>query len=131
MYADYPNIALILCAAALGIMLFFSALVAPGIFKHLPIEWAAVYVRQFFPKYYAFLAFTTALASMFLVDSLLLTLVIACSGLFFYSWLILTPQVNRAKDAGRHKAFHYLHLLSVAINFLNMIALIIVVWRLA
>ncbi len=55
MYADYPNIALILCAAALGIMLFFSALVAPGIFKHLPIEWAAVYVRQFFPKYYAFL----------------------------------------------------------------------------
>ena len=131
MYADYPSVALILCAGVLGIMLFFSALVAPGIFKYLPIEWAAVYVRQFFPKYYAFLAFTTGLAGFFIKEQFLLSLVIACSGLFFYSWLILTPQVNRAKDAGRQKAFHYLHLLSVAINFLQMIALFVVVWRLA
>ena len=39
-------------AGVVGVMLFFSVAVAPTIFKVLPQEWAGIYVRQFFPKYY-------------------------------------------------------------------------------
>ena len=48
----------LIIAANVGIMLFFSVAVAPTIFKVLPPDWAGVYVRQFFPKYFLFLGFT-------------------------------------------------------------------------
>ena len=45
----------LIVAGVVGVMLFFTVAVAPGIFKVLPQQWASVYVRNFFPKYYAVL----------------------------------------------------------------------------
>ena len=53
-----------LIAAVVGVMLFFSVAVAPTIFKTLPQEWAGVYVRAFFPKYYAVLGVACLAAAL-------------------------------------------------------------------
>lgn len=53
-----------LIAGVAGVMLFFSVTVAPSIFKTLPQEWASVYVRAFFPKYYAVLGLTCLVAAL-------------------------------------------------------------------
>jgi len=101
-------------------MAFFSVFVAPSIFQVLPAEWAAVYVRKFFPKYYSYLAVISLLAS-FLGDSLDIILgTLICSSLFVLLTTYLTPKINEAKDSNNLKKFDFLHKLSVAINLLQM-----------
>ena len=48
-----------LLSGMVGIMLFFTVVVAPTVFKVLPVEWSSKYVRNFFPKYYATLGLVT------------------------------------------------------------------------
>jgi hypothetical protein len=110
-----------LVAANIGIMLFFSVAVAPGIFKLLPPEWAAKYVRAFFPKYYAFLGATTVAAAILASGTALQTSLAVCALVFFFSMAWVTPQVNRARDENRTRAFNILHWLSVALNMLQLI----------
>jgi hypothetical protein len=43
----------VVISANIGIMIFFTVIVAPTVFKVLPAQWSAKYVRAFFPKYYA------------------------------------------------------------------------------
>ncbi|MDE1892610.1 MAG: DUF4149 domain-containing protein [Betaproteobacteria bacterium] len=109
-----------LISANLGIMVFFSVAVAPGIFKYLPPEWSAVYVRKFFPKYYFFLGTVSIIAGFLsknLTDRYLLVLT---AFLFFITLLIITPMVNKARDNDQQSKFHFLHTLSVVINFIEM-----------
>ncbi len=40
----------LLLSANVGVMVFFTAVIAPVVFKVLPEEWAASYVRAFFPR---------------------------------------------------------------------------------
>ena len=116
----HTQISNLILAANVGIMLFFTVAVAPTIFMVLPQEWAAKYVRAFFPKYYAFLGVTTAISSM-LADTLSFRLALAgCAFFFFLSLLWITPTVNRARDAGREQVFKTLHTLSVVINILQL-----------
>ena len=116
----HSQIGNLIVAANAGIMLFFSVAVAPTIFMVLPQEWAAKYVRAFFPKYYAVLGVTTAIAAI-LIDTLTLRLaLVACALLFFFSQFWITPTVNRARDAGKERTFKILHTLSVVINVLQL-----------
>lgn len=109
-----------LVSANLGIMIFFSVAVAPGIFKHLPQEWAAVYVRKFFPKYYFFLGAVSTLAIFFTHQIAVQYLLSIVAILFFFTLLVITPMVNKARDEGKERKFHILHTLSVVINFIQM-----------
>ena len=110
----------LILAANAGIMLFFSVAVAPTIFKVLPQEWAAKYVRAFFPKYYAVLGVSTAISAV-LADTVGFRLALAgCAFFFFFSQLWITPTVNRARDTGRVRTFKLLHTLSVVINMLQL-----------
>ncbi len=102
-------------------MAFFSVFVAPSIFNVLPAEWAAVYVRKFFPKYYSYLAAISLLAS-FLGNSLdIIVGTLICSSLFVLLTTVLTPKINEAKDSNNLKRFDFLHKLSVAINLVQMV----------
>lgn len=120
MLSHLSHLSPLIVAANVGIMLFFSAAVAPTIFVVLPQEWASAYVRSFFPKYYLFLSLTTAAAAaLAAVPSLQLGLA-GCAFLFFFSRFWLTPQINRARDEKQAHTFKALHFLSVALNMLQL-----------
>ncbi|HQT82285.1 MAG: hypothetical protein B7Z60_08925 [Ferrovum sp. 37-45-19] len=109
-----------LVSANLGIMIFFSVAVAPGIFKHLPQEWAGVYVRKFFPKYYFFLGLVSLVAAFLTPTLVVRSLLLIVSALFFFTLWVITPMVNKARDEQKQTTFHVLHTASVVINFIQM-----------
>ncbi|HYF59823.1 MAG TPA: DUF4149 domain-containing protein [Burkholderiaceae bacterium] len=96
-------------AGVAGVMLFFTVAVAPTIFKVLPAEWAAVYVRAFFPKYYATLGAASLAAGLAAPDGPLRWVALACAAGFALSLLWLTPAINRASDAGLRRRFGWPH----------------------
>ncbi len=123
-----PNLSLYLVSAMIGIMVFFTIAVAPTVFKVLPQEWASKYVRNFFPKYYAFLGAVSIIASFMASDTFTMGLLVLCAVLFFLSLWVLTPAINRASDQGHKKRFGILHGLSVVVNFIQLAIFIYIVW---
>jgi hypothetical protein len=127
----------ILCLLTLGGMLFFPAVVAPTVFGVLPEQEAGAFLRALFPRYYLFLlagSTGAALAFGFTAgESALLTAAVALST----AWVLfmLVPKINALRDrqlagdeaAGR--AFDRAHRLSVAINFVQIGALVLAVVR--
>ena len=118
-----------LIAGVLGVMLFFSVAVAPSIFKILPQEWAGVYVRAFFPKYYAVLGVACLVAALFTNLPALKHVGLTCAALFAVSLFILTPRVNAAKDNNQTKQFNIMHGLSVGVNLLQLVLLIYALYK--
>lgn len=116
----HTQISTLILAANVGIMLFFTVAVAPTIFTVLPPEWAAKYVRAFFPKYYAVLGVSTAISAVLAGTSTIRLALAGCAVFFFISQLWITPTVNRARDAGHARTFKILHTLSVVINLLQL-----------
>jgi Domain of unknown function (DUF4149) len=118
-----------LIAGVVGVMLFFSVAVAPTIFKTLPQEWAGVYVRAFFPKYYAALGIACLMAA-FLTDlPAIKQSAFTCAALFAVSLFILTPRVNAAKDNNQTKQFNFYHGLSIGVNLLQLVLLIYALYK--
>lgn len=117
-----------LIAGIVGVMIFFSVAVAPTIFKVLPQEWAGAYVRQFFPKYYFVLGFSCVIAGIFAQSLQLKVITFVCAMLFAISLWVLTPAVNKAKDENNIKKFNVLHVVSVAVNMIILLALIYCFW---
>ena len=120
----YEMLSLFLVSASLGVMLFFTVLVAPSIFVVLPAEWAAIYVRAFFPKYYRTLGIVAVIAALLSAHTAQTTALILCAALFLFS-LWLTPRINHAKDQGQQILFHRLHILSVV---LNLVVIVVYLW---
>jgi hypothetical protein len=123
-----PNLSLYLVCGMIGIMVFFTIAVAPTVFKVLPQEWASKYVRNFFPKYYAFLGAVSIIASFVATDTLSMGLLVGCASLFFISLWVLTPAINRASDQGNKKMFRILHGMSVVVNFIQLGIFVYLVW---
>lgn len=117
-----------LIAGIVGVMLFFSVAVAPTIFKVLPQEWAGVYVRAFFPKYYLVLGLACLLAAIVAPQLLIKIIALICAGLFAISLFVLTPAVNAAKDAKLTKRFNLLHGASVGVNMVILVMLAYCFW---
>lgn len=109
-----------LISAMVGIMLFFTVVVAPTVFKVLPVEWSSKYVRNFFPKYYAFLGIVTLITLFTEQDFLYRMYLLACAILFAFTLFFLTGKINAAKDEGKSKQFQALHGLSVVINVIQL-----------
>ena len=117
-----------LVAGIVGVMIFFSVTVAPTIFKVLPQEWASVYVRQFFPKYYFVLGFSCVIAGILAQSLQLKVITFVSATLFAISLWVLTPAVNKAKDENNIKKFNVFHVLSVAVNMIILLILIYSFW---
>jgi hypothetical protein len=113
-----------LLSGMVGIMLFFTIVVAPTVFKVLPAEWSSKYVRNFFPKYYATLGLLTLICVFTEVDWANKALLAICTALFAFTLFYLTGKINDAKDAEQTKKFHWLHGASVAINIFQLITFI-------
>ena len=115
-------------AINLGMMIFFSFVLAPMIFKILDAENAGKFVRKIFPYYYFVnLIFLSIAVILFVIISSLglsfyITLSLAIS--FIFAQFILMPIINKFKDNNEEKKFKYAHGTSVLINFIQMIGLI-------
>ena len=115
-------------AISLGMMIFFSFVLAPMIFKILDPENAGKFVRKIFPYYYFvnLVFLSVAVVLFFIVSSFSInfytTLALVFS--FVFAQFILMPLINRLKDNNQEKKFKYAHGFSVVINFAQMILLI-------
>ena len=115
-------------AISLGMMIFFSFVLAPMIFKILDAENAGKFVRKIFPYYYFVnLIFLTIATIIFFFTSSLgidfyITLTLVLS--FIFAQFLLMPLINKLKDNNQEKKFKYAHGFSVVINFVQMIGLV-------
>ena len=127
MIENLPNF---FVSSILGIMLFFSFVVAPVTFTVLDEINSRKFIRKIFPYYYLSNLFLCicAIVTLIVLNNfkqdfyLLLTIAI----LFVISNFILMPLINKFKDNKEDKKFKYSHTISVIINFVQLIILIIV-----
>ena len=119
-----------LVSLVLGVMLFFSFVLAPMIFKVLPPDNASVFVRAIFPYYYLVNLLILSIISSFYIyyKTFVLDfyLILISALLFFFNLVFLMPKINKYKDQQNEKGFKISHFISVIINFMQLIALGIV-----
>ena len=104
-----------LVAANVGIIIFFSSIVTPIIFKKLESQQASSYLRAFFPRLYITLFTTTFIAALSAIDKTAQSILLAVALLFVVSFWPLTPAINSATDTGKTIKFKVLHSVSVFI----------------
>jgi len=133
-------IIIVLNSILLGILLFFSAVVSPTIFKVLDQRNAALIVRATFPKLFAsglFISLLSAIACGLLMNILGVALSVVNLVLFAINWLYFVPTINNTRDdteldeLTKNKKFKWLHLGSVIFYVLSMflsISLIVLLW---
>ena len=104
-----------LVAANVGIIIFFSSIVTPIVFKKLESQQASSYLRAFFPRLYITLFATTFIAALTAIDKTAQLILVTVAVLFVVSFWPLTPAINIATDTGKTIKFKVLHSLSVFI----------------
>ena len=124
------QLSIYLTAMILGIMLFFSFVIAPVVFTTLDEDNARKFIRRIFPFYYnvnLMISFGVLLIFLFLsklgVDFYLILLITI---LFAISNYLLMPLINKYRDEKQDKKFKYSHFISVVINFVQMICLVFI-----
>ena len=124
------QISIYLTSIILGIMLFFSFVVAPVTFTTLNEENARKFIRKIFPYYYVVnLAISILVLICFIIlkiFSLDFYLILSVAALFAVSNFILMPLINKYRDEKQDNKFKYSHFISVVINFIQMIFLVII-----
>ena len=117
-----------LTSMILGIMLFFSFVIAPVVFTTLDENNARKFIRRIFPFYYNV---NLGISFIVVISFILLSkigvdfyLILTITVLFATSNYLLMPLINKYKDEKQDKKFKYSHFLSVLINFIQMICLI-------
>ena len=124
------NISLYIISMILGIMIFFSFVVAPVAFSSLDKESYSVFIRKIFPYYYLInlvLSVVVILIFIYLdIFEIKFYLISLTAILFFISNYLLMPLINKYSDQNLHQKFKYSHLLSVILNFIQMFCLIFI-----
>ena len=123
------QISLYLTAMILGIMLFFSFVIAPVVFTTLDEDNARKFIRRIFPFYYNVnlgLSLIVLLTFLFLSKlGIDFYLILAITLLFAASNYLLMPLINKYRDNKLDKKFKYSHFISVVINFVQMLFLLV------
>ena len=122
------QIGIYLTSMILGIMLFFSFVIAPVIFTTLDDENARKFIRRIFPFYYnvnLIISFIVLITFFFLSKfGIEFILILTITILFAISNYYLMPLINKYRDEKQNKKFKYSHFISVVINFIQMIFLV-------
>ena len=129
--AEYLSVAL------LAIMIFYSFGIAINVHKTLDKESAGKLLRRLFPIYFLWGLFISILAEIiFLLNAKqeqAFIMAIIFIG-YLYSRQILVPKINKSRDLANEgdekskKDFNSLHFQSVAINLIQMLLLIIILF---
>ena len=128
----FTQLSILLSSIVLGIMLFFSFVIAPITFKSLNEENARVFIRKIFPYYYNVNISLCFFATLFFIlvetYSLNVYLILSTTILFGISSFVLMPLINKFRDNQEDRKFKYLHMTSVIINFIQIIFLILIIF---
>ena len=126
----FQLISIYLTSAILGIMFFFSFVVAPVTFTTLNEENARKFIRKIFPYYYNVnlgISILVTLIFVFLETFHLdFFLILSVALLFALSNYVLMPLINNYRDNNQDKKFKLYHFISVVINFLQIVLLFII-----
>ena len=130
------DLILVLVSIWVGSIIFFSAIIAPTVFKVLDEKSAGLFLRAFFPKYYIFglIIGGLSLVLIFLlsipVNTVLLALLIVMIALTVTSKLMI-PVINAARDMGEAgvSRFKKLHTMSVMLNVLTLVVGLIFIFK--
>ena len=121
-----------LTSMILGIMLFFSFVIAPVVFTTLDENNARKFIRRIFPFYYNV---NLGVSFIVLITFILLSkigfdfyLILVITVLFATSNYLLMPLINKYRDEKQDKKFKYSHFLTVLINFVQMICLMFILF---
>ncbi len=128
------NITALLATSLLfGGMTLYSFGFAPLVFSTLPAEVAGKVLRRAFPHYYLFVIATATAAALALWprDHMNTYMMAATAITALVARQILMPMINTARDTGAKKRFDRMHALSVALNMLQLLAVVVVLVRLA
>ena len=118
----------VLISIWVGVIIFFSAIIAPTVFKTLDEKSAGVFLRAFFPKYYLF-AIVIGLAALALImifdikiSNILYIAIVSMTILSIISRFMI-PMINNARDMGEKgkEKFNRLHMLSVSLNVITLV----------
>lgn len=125
-------LAVVLLGIVLGGMMLFSFVVAPAVFRFLPDDAAARFIRRLFPLYYAFAGIGSAAACLGLalrlprdMTEFVLVFVVATGFVIARWWLM--PAINAARDArldgddSAQQRFARLHGASMVVNLVQML----------
>ena len=117
-------------SAILGIMLFFSFIVAPITFTVLDEANSRKFIRRIFPYYYSVnlgISLVILFISLFLSQfDIKFYLIFVVAILFAVSNFLLMPLINKYRDENQDKKFKYSHFISVIINFIQILILLII-----
>ena len=126
------QISVYLTSMILGIMLFFSFVIAPVVFTTLDENNARKFIRRIFPFYYNVnLGISFIVLMIFILLSKIgvdFYLILAITVLFATSNYLLMPLINKYRDEKQDKKFKYSHFLSVLINFFQIICLVFILF---
>ena len=124
-----PELAAAIAIASLGAMLFFSATIAPTVFKVLPEAHAGSFLRAVFPKYFLINGVAAVVAGLLAVELVALTILLISGATLLGIRYIAIPVVNKARDqmlTGVEMAkvrFDTWHRGIVVLNIIEMLAL--------
>ena len=122
------QIGIYLTSMILGIMLFFSFVIAPVVFTTLDEGNSRKFIRRIFPFYYNVnlaISLVVLLTFFFLSNfGVEFVLILTITILFAISNYYLMPLINKYRDEQQNTKFKYYHFISVAINFIQMIFLV-------
>ena len=110
-------------------IIFFSAVVAPTVFKSLEEREAGVFLRAFFPKYYVFgivLGIVSVITLMFMPINAILTYAIVAMTALTLLGRMSIPIINNARDSGDEAGFKKYHLISVMMNVITLVIGIVI-----
>ena len=129
----FTQLSIYLTSIVLGIMLFFSFVVAPVVFTTLDEENARKFIRRIFPYYYNVnLGISLLVLLIFLFTSnfeIKFYLILVVAILFAISNYLLMPMINKFRDENQDKKFKYSHLISVIFNFIQILILVVILFR--
>tara|TARA_Y100000768_G_scaffold196152_1_gene147403 strand:+ start:206 stop:601 length:396 start_codon:yes stop_codon:yes gene_type:complete len=126
---------LVLISVWVGVIIFFSSVIAPTIFSSVDEKNAGLFLRAFFPKYYVFgiviglLALLSAIILEPALNRIEFSMIAIMLAMFVISRLMI-PEINKARDMGEaaKKKFNQLHLVSVILNFLALIVGLVLIY---
>jgi hypothetical protein len=128
-------LSLMLIAAVFGGMAFFMAMFAPSVFRFLPRDVAAPFMRSLFPIYFLAMGIVSLLPALVLLTISSYrpetVVMLAVAAVFFAQRFVLLPALNRSREAGRDKRAGALHRLSVLIHLAQWLAVVVALVRLA
>lgn len=117
-------------------MLFFSAVIAPAVFRVLDERAAGQFLRAMFPKYFAVNGLIALLSAALAFRPLESAILVLCAALMLGVQRFIIPVINNARDAmaagdaAAKARFDAWHRVSVVVNLAEMALLAAVMYLL-